>query len=130
MLSDQVDTVATLQAYQNWRTDHPDEMVQLGLVGSLPVTIHAPMLELFEPGVIQVRCPRSSQCLVCEGMRSSYVFRWCSKLWLEDYMNLRRAGSWRPGHPEGPHTSATIVNSRGYLVGTEWLLNPAVRGVR
>ena len=126
VLSETVDSVAMIKAYQKWCRENPAEVMQLGLDEGLPIICHYPTFKLAEPGVFKTDCPRGGLCKRCHEERGGFTFRWFSRLWLEEYELLRGPGRWSPGVPEGfqrqhhPAFAGQVIDSQGYLVGKEY----------
>ena len=101
VLSERVDSVAMLQAFQEWRATDPDLSLELQLVEGLPVVNHCPGVPSPDWELIDIPCPRGTICKRCREGRAGYTFRWFSVLWLDRYLYWRRDGTWLPGDPEG-----------------------------
>ena len=123
VLSERVDSVAMLQAFQKWRSSNPDMAKELGLVDGLPTIHHCPGVPFPDVRVIEIPCPRGVSCKRCREGRTGYTFRWFSCLWLGSYKSWRQDGTWLPGDPEGYRAtqgfqdfSGEILSSHGHLV--------------
>ena len=125
ILSEWVDSVAMLQAYNEWRHKNPAMAKELGLDKGLPTINHCPELDspdMCMNNVMEIPCPRGDNCWRCRERRPGYTFRWFSCLWLEEYKSWRRDCTWLPGDAEGYRETriedcrGEIVSSRGHLV--------------
>ena len=127
VLSERVDSVAMLQAFQEWRATDPELSLELQLSEGLPVVNHSPEVPAPDWELIDIPCPRPLFCQRCREGRAGYTFRWFSVLWLDRYLYWRRDGTWLPGDPEGYRTTlrgqrgfeGEILSSRGHLVVEE-----------
>ena len=129
VLSERVDSVAMLSAFDEWRSANPDMAEELGLVAGLPTIMHGNQEDIPGPdaALIEVPCPRGARCWRCRIGKAGYTFRWFSCLWLDSYMDKQRQGSWLPGDPEGYRITfpgqrgfrGEILSSRGHMVVEE-----------